>query len=277
MRFMLITNDPDIARYAEHSGIDRIFLDMEFLGKKTRQGHLDTHKAVHTFVDIEAVRSVIERAELMVRLNPLHEATQPEVDEAIRVGADRLMLPMFNTEADVCAFQKCVRGRVPITYLAETPSALSSMRSWLELLGPYDQVHIGLNDLSLGAGLTFLFEPLALGMLEEPTNLLRQSGTEFGVGGVARPGRAELPADWVLGEHVRLGSDWVILSRAFHGRAQSVEELQSSLDLGVEVEALREIYRDWSEQSDADLQFNRARVADRVKTIVARLAGESNA
>lgn len=271
---MLITSDSEIARYAEQSGVDRIFLDMESLGKDARQGHLDTHKAVHTFADVTAVRAVLEQAELMVRLNPLHEETQIEVDEAIRVGADRLMLPMFNTKADIRAFQDCLRDRLPVTYLAETPSALNTMPSWLELLSRDDQVHIGLNDLSLGAGLAFLFEPLALGMLEGPADLLRRSDVEFGIGGVARPGQAELPADWVLGEHARLGSSWVILSRAFHGRAQSLGDLQASLDLAFEVAALRGIYRDWIEQSDTSLKLNHMQLKNRVRAIVAGLKGE---
>ena len=39
---MYITNNPDVAVIAEESGVDRIFVDMEFIGKDIRQGGLDT-------------------------------------------------------------------------------------------------------------------------------------------------------------------------------------------------------------------------------------------
>ena len=61
----------------------------------------------------------------------------------------------------------------------------------------------------------------------------------FGFGGVARIGQGELSAEWVLSEHVRLGSSWVILSRAFHGGADCVEALVEKLDLSDELHRLR--------------------------------------
>lgn len=39
----------------------------------------------------------------------------------------------------------------------------------------------------------------------------------FGFGGIARIGEGDLPSDYILGEHVRLGSTSVILSRTFKG------------------------------------------------------------
>ncbi|BBI65064.1 hypothetical protein HSBAA_63700 [Vreelandella sulfidaeris] len=52
----------------------------------------------------------------------------------------------------------------------------------------------------------------------------------WGVGGVARIGQGELPAETVIGEHVRLGSQWIILSRAFHSGAATSAELLETLD-----------------------------------------------
>ena len=42
MKFMLITNKPELASYAEECGVGRIFIDLEINGKQERQGHLDT-------------------------------------------------------------------------------------------------------------------------------------------------------------------------------------------------------------------------------------------
>ena len=75
LNFMMITASPDIAAFIEQHGVVRIFMDQEVMGKAERQGHLDTHKAAHSVEQVEAVASVLKRAELMVRLNPLHDLT----------------------------------------------------------------------------------------------------------------------------------------------------------------------------------------------------------
>lgn len=42
LKLMYITNNPEVATIVEHAGVDRIFIDMEFIGKDARQGGLDT-------------------------------------------------------------------------------------------------------------------------------------------------------------------------------------------------------------------------------------------
>lgn len=41
LKLMYITNNPEVATIVEHAGVDRIFIDMEFIGKDARQGGLD--------------------------------------------------------------------------------------------------------------------------------------------------------------------------------------------------------------------------------------------
>src|SRR5690554_2578921 len=159
---MMITASPEVAAFIEQHGVARIFMDQEVLGKAERQGHLDTHKAAHSLEEIAAVAGVLKQAELMVRLNPLNLHSHVEIQAALDHGAQRLMLPMFTSRADVELFLTLVDGRVPVTFLVETPQSLVRMPDWLPLLKRgRDEVHIGLNDLSLGMGLNFLFEPLA--------------------------------------------------------------------------------------------------------------------
>lgn len=270
IEWMLITAEPEIARYAERSGVHRIFVDMEVMGKAERQGHLDTHKAFHNYDDIAAVREVLHRSELMVRLNPLHHGTASEVDQSIACGADRLMLPMFTTPEEVRTFRHLVPEETPITFLAETPAALARLEAWLPHLHDDDEVHFGLNDLSLAMRLDFLFEPMAAGMLDNATALLRDAGITFGIGGVARPNGGELPARVVIGEHVRLGSTRVILSRAFHGCASTLEELTSALDLPTELSQLRRIEQGWRDGHDRELCDNRRELASTTFSIAAR-------
>ena len=74
LELMYITNNPEVALIAESAGVDQIFIDMEFIGKKKRQGGRDTVQLHHTIDDIRAIRKVIRKSQLMVRVNPIHEA-----------------------------------------------------------------------------------------------------------------------------------------------------------------------------------------------------------
>ncbi|MDW7746929.1 aldolase/citrate lyase family protein [Halomonas sp.] len=261
--FMMITASPEVARFIEQHGVSRIFLDQEVLGKAERQGHLDTHKAAHTLEEIVAVARVLSQAELMVRLNPLNSQSREEIDAVLDCGAQRLMLPMFTTRHEVQGFLSLVEGRVPVTFLAETPQALVRLPDWLPLLQPgHDEVHIGLNDLSLGMGLDFLFEPMAGRLLEPAAELLAAAGIRWGVGGIARVGQGELPAETVLGEHVRLGSQWVILSRAFHLGAATSGELMEHLDFPAELARLREAETLWRRASPEEMLANQLRLSE---------------
>jgi formate-dependent nitrite reductase cytochrome c552 subunit len=73
---MYITNRPEVARIAEEAGVERIFVDMEYIGKSDRQGGMDTVQSRHTTADVALLRSTLTRAELLVRCNPIHEATE---------------------------------------------------------------------------------------------------------------------------------------------------------------------------------------------------------
>ena len=59
LKLMYITNNPTIAHIAEDAGVDRIFVDMEYIGKADRQGGMDTVQSHHTVEDIKAIRKVV--------------------------------------------------------------------------------------------------------------------------------------------------------------------------------------------------------------------------
>ncbi|WP_018936532.1 aldolase/citrate lyase family protein [Thioalkalivibrio sp. ALJ24] len=269
LRFMLITGEPETGRAAELAGVDRVFVDMETRGKQERQGHLNTHRASHTLEDVERVAASVERAEVMVRVNPPGPGTPNEVEAAIEAGAQRLMLPMFVSVGEVDAFLEQVDGRVPVTFLVETPAALARLPLYLDRLGPRDHVHIGLNDLSLAAGLDFLFEPLAGGMLEEPARLCREAGVVFGFGGVGRIGNGDVPAEWILGEHLRLGSSWVILSRSFRGADGEGDRRPEPERLREELQRLRDCEAALRREGPDFFEQNRTRLRDRVFALAA--------
>jgi hypothetical protein len=262
LNFMMITASPDVASFIESHGVDRIFMDQEVLGKAERQGHLNTHKAAHSLEEIASVAAVLKHAELMVRLNPLHVSTRHEVEAAIEHGAQRLMLPMFTSRVEVGQFLDMVNSRVPVTFLAETAASLVRLPDWLDLLTPgRDEVHIGLNDLSLSMNLDFLFEPMAARLLDPFAAVLNQAGVTWGVGGVARIGQGELPAETVIGEHIRLGSQWIILSRAFHSGVATSAELLETLDFPSEINKLRQAESHWRSADEASLLANQWELA----------------
>ena len=126
LKLMYITNRAEIAEIALSAGVDRIFIDLEIIGKADRQGGMDTVQSRHTVEDVKLIRKCLKRAQLLVRVNPIHEATEnydasaEEIDAVIAGGADILMLPYFKTVEEVKTFIALVNGR-----------AQRSTRSWI--------------------------------------------------------------------------------------------------------------------------------------------------
>lgn len=158
LKLMYITNDPAVAKIAADAGVDRIFIDMEVLGKAERQGGMDTVQSHHTPEDIAKVRAAIgDQAEIMARVNPLNPNSQTEINDAIANGADVIMLPMWRTADDLRQLVRMVNGRAKVMPLLETDTAAEHLPQALAILG-IDQMHIGLNDLHLCYHQKFMFQ-----------------------------------------------------------------------------------------------------------------------
>ncbi|QAA94707.1 aldolase/citrate lyase family protein [Pollutimonas thiosulfatoxidans] len=274
MNFYFITNSASVAAYAAKNGVDRLFVDLEILGKDERQGHLNTVISRHTFEDLERVRAAAPSTELVARLNPINPDTRAEVDRAVRCGANTLMLPMFHSASEVELFSSYVAGRAKICLLVETIGAMDTLRDCVAVPGVIE-VHIGLNDLHLAMRHAFMFEPLTNGCVEEMARQLREANIPFGIGGVARVGEGMLPAELILSEHARLGSTAAILSRTFHRDAKSVEEIEADMDFCGEVEKLRGAYLRHCESDVAQLLRNQKEVKRLVEEIVRHLQAKT--
>ena len=98
--------------------------------------------------------------------------------------------------------------------LLETKEAEQCLDDVLKVDG-IDEIHIGLNDLHLSYGLTFMFELLSNGTVERICNKVRAKGIPYGFGGLSTIGDGILPAEKIMVEHYRLGSSRAILSRGF--------------------------------------------------------------
>ena len=51
-----ITNKPEVALVAEKYGVDRIWVDLETLGKEERQKNINSVKSHHTVNDIKIIK-----------------------------------------------------------------------------------------------------------------------------------------------------------------------------------------------------------------------------
>lgn len=234
LKLMYITNDTEIARLAEKSGVDWIFIDLELMGKEERQGHLDTVISRHSMEDVGKIKEVLSSSDLLVRVNPIYEDSKAEIDQVIEGGADIVMLPFFKTREEVQDFVDYVHGRAKTMLLLETPEAVEAIDDILEVQG-LDYIHIGLNDLHLGYEMKFMFELLADDTVEALCKKIGAAGIPYGFGGIAQLGQGDLPAEHVIGEHYRLGSSMAILSRTFCNvnKIESMEEAEDAFHRGV--------------------------------------------
>lgn len=283
LNLMYITNDPAVARIAEANGVDRIWVDMEFIGKASRQGGMDTVQLHHTIDDIRAIRAAVSKSEVLVRVNPIHEATADygdsawEIPAAVDAGADVVMLPFFKTVNEVQTFLNLVSGRAKTMLLVETPEAVEIIDDILALDG-IDEIHIGLNDLSLGYGLKFMFELLTDGTVERLCRKFRAKGIPYGFGGIAALGKGMLPAERVIREHYRLGSTRAILSRSFcnTNKVSDLAEVERIFRTGMaEIRAL-EVECSQFAPDDAYFTENQRQVAMAVKVIHAGIVEREN-
>lgn len=214
LTLMYITNRSDVALVAEKYGVNRIWIDLETLGKEDRQKNMNTVKSQHTIEDIKRIKPLLSKSEMLVRINPWNENSVQEINDVVSAGADIIMLPMWKSVKEVTDFINVVAGRCKTTLLLETKEAAECLDEVLEKCD-MDEIHIGLNDLHLSYGLTFMFELLSNGTVERLIKKIKTKGIPYGFGGIARLREGDLPAEMVIMEHYRLGSTRAILSRSF--------------------------------------------------------------
>lgn len=271
LKLMYITNRPEIAQIAELSGVNRIFVDMEYIGKANRQGGKDSVKNHHTVEDARAIKQAVTTAEVLVRVNPIHEATAEygssaeEIEAVVRAGADVIMLPYIQSVDEVRQFVRFVGGRAKTMLLIETLASAKAIDEILEIPG-VDEIHIGLNDLSLESHKQFMFELLADGTVETLCLKCKIKGIPYGFGGIASLGNGMLPSEYVIREHYRLGSTCAILSRSFCNleKVKHIDLIRSTFIDGIKA------IRDLEEECEERIRYfreNEKEVAQRVRAI----------
>lgn len=270
LKVFYITNDPEVAKIAEKYGVDRIFVDMEYIGKDARQQGMDTVKNHHTVSDVKNIKNVLNSSQLLVRVNPMHSNSKQEINDVINAGADVVMLPMFKTANEVTSFISFVGKRAKTLLLLENKDAVECLDEILSIDG-IDEIHIGLNDLHLSMNKKFLFELLADSTVEDIIKKISSKNIPYGFGGFGKIGEGTLPADYIVSEHYRLKSSMGILSRAFCNTmlCRDYEEIENVFKDGMQ--KLRS-FEDFLEICD-DNYFNdtHKKLCDCVKNIVGEM------
>jgi 2-keto-3-deoxy-L-rhamnonate aldolase RhmA len=238
MNYLIVTDNPEVAVFGEQCGVRRIFVDLETLGKSERPVTPESVVACHRSENISQVQKAIDQADLVVRVNPLHSQTLVEVERCIDAGADHLMLPMFRSARELDQFCRFVAGRVGVIPLIETAGAMNDIDKIVRVEG-VAEVFVGLNDLYLELGLQFSLQPLAMGLVDQIAACCREVDMTFGVGSASTVGPGDLPGAMVLGEYVRLGAKWTILSRSFSHPKDDVGDALKNSDLPHEITQLQ--------------------------------------
>jgi hypothetical protein len=262
----LISREPAWIEAADAARVQRIGIDIERLGKAARQGHVpDARISNHTLDDLRTVASRVRHAAVFARLNRLHEGTKHEVDAAIALGAQSLMLPGFRTANEVARFVDLVAGRAEVLLLLETSTAVARLHDVLRVRG-VAEIMVGLNDLHLELQLASPLEVAASDLLRWIADQVRGAGIRFGFGGVAQPQCNDLPvpSDLVLSRFAQVGGRSAWISRSFFRNGLTPS------DFGAALAALRSRLAFWFAQAAPDLAVAERKLRDAIRRLADR-------
>jgi citrate lyase beta subunit len=157
LNYIAITNQPQEVLILEKCGVGQVMVDAEILGKVDRQKGRNTIISDHKIEDVRNLKLLNLNIEIICRINPFHQKIFEEIDQAIDVGADYIMLPMIKCIDDYKLIVDYVDKRIKIIPLIETTYSLFNLKEIIEY-SYIKQIHFGLNDLFIDIGYKNLFE-----------------------------------------------------------------------------------------------------------------------
>lgn len=226
MKLFLFTKKLNLAKKAQDAGVDYVLVDWEKKGKTDRQKGHNLEINNDSPEDVKKLSNNLT-IPVTVRVNPLGEYSNDEIDLAIDCGAKVIMLPMSKTIDDVEQFLKIVNNRTETLIQIETPEMVSEVKEFSKL--PWDYAHVGLNDLMVAKGNKSIWEAVVDGTVEDVcTNL---EGKKFGFGGVTiLGGGTPIPFNLILNEMVRMKCSMGILRRSFKAEIMD-RDMKSEIDI----------------------------------------------
>ncbi len=231
MKFIVIEYNPKKIQQYIDAGVERIMIDLELLDKIKRQEGLDSFITDHTIDDVAKTRSLIdsqnqsEKTELMVRINHYNENSNQEIMDAIKAGADIIMLPFIQNISEVKSTINIIQdidSTIKFIPLIETIYSFDNLEEICKL--PHiTEIYLGLNDLHIERKMSFMFELLTDGSVERFANIANKYNVIFGFGGVAAPNIGAIKAEDLIAIHAYLGSSMVILGRSFKNNSKNYQ------------------------------------------------------
>jgi hypothetical protein len=211
LELVLFETDPERASAAEVQGISSFIFDVETRGKGDRQRTFDTDISAVSLGDLSAFVAK-SKIRPICRLDPSHDGSAFDVEQAIAGGARELIFPMVRTVAEVEHLLSLVAGRVQSGIMIETKEILDCISEIARM--PLSRVYVGLNDLMISRGGRNLFQPMIDGTVDR---IRGQIGSlRFGVAGATRiDAGSPIPFRLLLGELARLAVDFTMLRRSF--------------------------------------------------------------
>ncbi|WP_372782869.1 hypothetical protein [Phenylobacterium sp.] len=192
-------------------GVREFMVDHETRGKERRQLGFDTEINA---TPLSAIRPLARLPGVRVhcRINDWGAWTREEVETAIGEGATRIYLPMVSDPGQAEAFVRAVDRRAEAAILIETQSAAASAARYAHL--GLDAIYIGLNDLAISRGQSFIFSALGDGTIDQIRRDLPQ--VQFGFGGITCIDRgAPIPCYLLMSELAALGAQFTFARRSF--------------------------------------------------------------
>jgi citrate lyase beta subunit len=202
--------EPARARAAVRAGAAGVVVDWEHRGKQRRQLGEGTEVNAHTPADLARVRAATG-GRVLCRVDGAGPHTRAQVELAVVLGADEVLLPMVRSGSDVDLALDAADGRCGVGILVETQDAVERVDELARR--PLSRVYLGLNDLRIDCGRTSLFAPLVDGTVDD---VRRAVQVPFGVAGLTRVGCGDpVPSRLLAAELARLHASFTFLRRSF--------------------------------------------------------------
>ena len=206
-------NNGSYARQVVDAGATGVVVDWERRGKRRRQAGVDTQVNTHTPADLAAVRAATF-GWVVCRVNRWGPWTPAEIDLAVDLGADEVLLPLVRTPAEVDAALAAAAGRCRLGMLVETVDAVAAVDELVRR--PLSRVYVGLNDLMIDRRAPSLFGAMIDGTVDRVAAAAATAGIPFGVAGLTVPeGGHPVPCRLLMGALARVGASFTFLRRSF--------------------------------------------------------------
>lgn len=208
--FAFYSNPKLLAELIE-AEIDGVIIDWENKGKDVRQNLYNTQVNRHSRDDLSLVKKQNPN-KIICRINGPEYFKIDEIDKAIDLGVDELLVPMIKKISEVELILKHVNDRVNVGLMLETNEALDIADQLNQL--PIHRFFVGLNDLCIQRKNKYLFLPFLDGTIDD----LRPKITKkFGIAGLTHPkAGVPVPCSVLINQMKKYQASFGFLRRSFY-------------------------------------------------------------